>query len=135
MKLSAVIFVLANVSVISSAWAASDVALVVDRQARYTTVYQRVCQDVPVERRHQSGGAVMGAILGAAVGNQIGEGRGRDIATAAGAVIGSQMGQDPGHVTVETQTRCVNQPVTVYDGETVTFEYQGRRFTQFFRSR
>ena len=110
---------------------AQDVAVVVARQPRYTTVYQQVCTQVPVERRSQGGGAV-GAILGAAIGNQIGDGRGRDIATAAGAVIGAQMGSQSDGTVVDMQTRCTQQPTQVMAGETVTFEYRGRRFVQVF---
>lgn len=109
----------------------SDVAIVVARQPRYVTSYQQVCTQVPVERRSQGGGAV-GAILGAAIGNQIGDGRGRDIATAAGAVIGGQMGSQSDGTTVEMQMRCSQQPTQVLAGEIVTFEYRGRRFTQTF---
>lgn len=108
-----------------------DVAVVVSRQPRYVTSYQQVCNTVPVERRSQSGGAV-GAILGAAIGNQIGDGRGRDIATAAGAVIGGQMGSQNDGTVVDMQTRCTQQLVQVLSGEIVTFEYRGRRFTQVF---
>lgn len=109
----------------------ADVAVVVARQPRYATMYQQVCSQVPVERRSQGGGAV-GAILGAAIGNQIGGGSGRDIATAAGAVIGGQMGSQSDGTTVEMQTRCSQQPVQYQQGEIVTFEYRGRRFTQVF---
>jgi uncharacterized protein YcfJ len=109
-----------------------DVAIVVARQPRYVTSYQQVCTQVPVERRSQGGGAV-GAILGAAIGNQIGDGRGRDISTAAGAVIGGQMGSQNDSTTVEMQTRCSQQPMQVLAGEYITFEYRGRRFTQEFR--
>ena len=109
-----------------------DVAVVVGRQPRYATVYQQVCTQVPVERRSQGGGAV-GAILGAAIGNQIGGGSGRDIATAAGAVIGGQMGSQSDGTVVEMQTRCSQQPTQIMAGETVTFEYRGRRFTQIFQ--
>ena len=109
----------------------SDVAVVVARQPRYNTIYQQVCTQVPVERRSQGGGAV-GAILGAAFGNQIGDGRGRDIATAAGAVIGGQLGSQNDGSSIEMQTRCSQQPMQVQAGEVVTFEYRGRRFTQVF---
>jgi uncharacterized protein YcfJ len=109
----------------------SDVAVVVSRQPRYVTSYQQVCTQVPVERRSQGGGAV-GAILGAAIGNQIGDGRGRDIATAAGAVIGGQMGSQSDGTVVDMQTRCTQQPTQILAGEIVTFEYRGRRFTQVF---
>jgi len=121
-----------NVPILAQTYSTTqDVAVVVGRQPRYTTVYHQVCTQVPVERRSQGGGAV-GAILGAAIGNQIGDGRGRDIATAAGAVIGAQMGSQSDGTVVDMQTRCTQQPTQVMAGETVTFEYRGRRFVQVF---
>ena len=122
----------ASVPIPAQTMPVQDVAVVVARQPRYITSYQQVCTQVPVERRNQGGGAV-GAILGAAIGNQIGDGRGRDIATAAGAVIGGQMGSQNDGTTVEMQTRCSQQPMQVLAGEYITFEYRGRRFTQEFR--
>lgn len=117
-------------TIVTSSMPAQDVAVVVGKQPRYATSYQQVCTQVPVERRSPGGGAV-GAILGAAIGNQIGDGRGRDIATAAGAVIGGQMGSQ-NDITVEMQTRCSQQPIQIQSGEIVTFEYRGRRFSQVF---
>ena len=108
-----------------------DVAVVISKQPKFATMYQQVCSQVPVERRSQGGG-VVGAIMGAAIGNQIGGGHGREIATAAGAVIGGQLGSQNDTSQVEMQTRCSQQPVTYQQGEIVTFEYKGRRFTQSF---
>jgi uncharacterized protein YcfJ len=109
---------------------------VVNVQPRLVTVYQQQCQQVMVQRPATSGndaGGVFGAIAGAAIGNQIGGGSGRDIATAAGAVIGYQMGRgEPQPGSVGYQTVCNQVPVTVQRGETVTFVYRGRRFTQTF---
>jgi uncharacterized protein YcfJ len=107
-----------------------DVAVVVGKQPRFTTAYQQVCSQVPVERRGL-GGTIVGGVLGAAIGNQVGGGHGKDIATAAGAVIGSQLGSQ-NDTTVEMQTRCTQQPIQVQSGEIVTFEYRGRRFSQVF---
>jgi uncharacterized protein YcfJ len=100
------------------------------------TVYQQQCQQIMVQRPATSGndaGGVFGAIAGAAIGNQIGGGSGRDIATAAGAVIGYQMGRgEPQSSSIGYRTVCNQVPVTVQQGEIVTFEYRGRRFTQVF---
>lgn len=125
--LSAVLF--------ASAAQAQDV-YVVSVQPRLVTVFQQQCQQVQVQRPATSGntaGGVLGALAGAALGNQVGGGSGRDIATAAGAVIGYQVGRgesQPGGI--EYQTVCNQVPVTVQRGETVTFSYKGRRFTQTF---
>jgi len=109
---------------------------VVNVQPRLVTVYQQQCQQVAVQRPATSGndaGGVFGALAGAAIGNQIGGGSGRDIATAAGAVIGYQMGRgEPQPGSVSYKTVCNQVPVTVQRGETVTFDYRGRRFTQTF---
>jgi uncharacterized protein YcfJ len=103
---------------------------------RMVTTYQQQCREVAVQSAPSQGNSasgVLGALAGAAIGNQIGGGSGRDIATAAGAVIGYQMGRgelQPGGVTYRTV--CESVPVTVQRGETVTFRYRGRLFSQTF---
>src|SRR3954452_4161851 len=42
----------------------------------------------------QVGGAIAGALIGGILGHQVGAGRGRDVATAAGAVGGAVAGSD-----------------------------------------
>lgn len=132
-NLAGLLLVGASVPIQAQTMPIQDAAIVVARQPRYVTSYQQVCHQVPVERR-SSGGGVVGAVLGAAIGNQIGGGHGREIATAAGAVIGAQMGSQSDGTTVEMQMRCSQQPVQVLQGEIVTFEYRGRRFTQTFNN-
>lgn len=51
---------------------------------------------------------IFGAIVGAAVGNRFGSGRGRDLATAAGAVLGGSIGHDIKH---RRQGRAYQEPV------------------------
>lgn len=127
--------VLLSMILVAGAAQAQDV-YVVSQQPRLVTVYQQQCQQVQVQRPATSGntaGGVLGALAGAALGNQVGSGSGRDIATAAGAVIGYQVGRgesQPGGI--DYQTVCNQVPVTVQRGETVTFVYKGRRFTQTF---
>lgn len=127
--------VLFGLMVVASVAQAQEV-YVVNVQPRLVTVYQQQCQQVMVQRPATSGndaGGVFGAIAGAAIGNQIGGGSGRDIATAAGAVIGYQMGRgEPQASSIGYRTVCNQVPVTVQQGEIVTFEYRGRRFTQVF---
>ncbi|NDH32100.1 MAG: glycine zipper 2TM domain-containing protein, partial [Betaproteobacteria bacterium] len=78
-------------------------------------------------------GAVVGGVIGAALGNQIGRGDGKTVATAVGAVLGSQMGSQPAQATgYEIRNVCNNVPVQIQQGEIVTFEYRGRRFSQVF---
>ena len=111
-------------------------AEVVRVEPRLVTTHEQQCQQVAVPRAATQGntaGGVLGAIAGAAIGNQIGGGSGRDIATAAGAVIGYQAGRgDPQPAGVDYRTVCELRPVTQRRGETVTFSYRGRIFSQVF---
>jgi len=80
---------------------------------------------------------ILGAIIGAAVGNEFGSGRGRDLATAAGAVLGGSIGRDAQanhrskhHGGYTYQKRC--EVVDSYrteerlDGYDVTYRYNGQ---------
>ena len=115
---------------------AQQYAQVVRVEPRLVTTHEQQCQQIAVPRPATQGnaaGGVLGALAGAAIGNQIGSGSGRDIATAAGAVIGYQAGRgDPQPAGVEYRTVCELRPVTQQRGETVTFSYRGRIFTQVF---
>lgn len=105
-------------------------------EPRMVTVYQQQCREVAVQTAPTQGnaaGGVLGALAGAAIGNQIGGGSGRDIATAAGAVLGYQVGRgesQPGGTVYRSV--CESLPVTQQRGETVTFRYRGRVFSQTF---
>lgn len=115
---------------------AQQYAEVVRVEPRMVTTHEQQCQQIAVPRAATQGnavGGVLGALAGAAIGNQIGGGSGRDIATAAGAVIGYQAGRgEPQPAGVEYRTVCEFRPVTQQRGETVTFSYRGRIFTQAF---
>ncbi|NDC71299.1 MAG: glycine zipper 2TM domain-containing protein [Betaproteobacteria bacterium] len=89
---------------------------------------------VPVQGTGSSvGGAVAGSVIGAALGNQVGRGDGKTVATAVGAVLGSQLGaQQPQASGYELRNVCNNVPVQIQQGEIVTFEYRGRRFSHQF---
>ena len=116
-----------------SAYSAVEIVRV---EPRTVTTYQQQCREVAVQTSPTQGnaaGGVLGALAGAALGNQIGGGSGRDIATAAGAVIGYQVGRgEPQPGGVAYRTVCDSVPVTVQRGETVTFRYRGRLFSQTF---
>jgi uncharacterized protein YcfJ len=105
-------------------------------EPRMVTTYQQQCREVAVQTaptQGNSAGGVLGALAGAALGNQVGGGSGRDIATAAGAVIGYQIGRgEPTPGGVAYRTVCESVPVTTQRGETVTFRYRGRLFSQTF---
>jgi uncharacterized protein YcfJ len=93
--------------------------------------------------RTPAGGALLGAVIGGVLGHQIGSGRGRDAATAAGVVIGAGLGHQqaqrriaaanappppPREYTVQRcETRYTNTMEERIDGYRVTYEYNGRR--------
>jgi len=78
-------------------------------------------------------GAAIGAVAGGVIGHQVGGGRGRDLATVAGAVGGGyagkkiQQGQQDRDTYTTTERRCrtVKEPVedVAYD---VVYEYLGQ---------
>ena len=131
MKLLIAALAFLPLSVLAQQWAE-----VVRVEPRMVTTQQQQCQEVLVQVPASSGntaGGVLGAIAGAAIGNQIGGGSGKDIATVVGGVVGYQVGR--GEVTAATTERrvqCTFVPVTVQQGETVTFRYRGRTFSQTF---
>jgi uncharacterized protein YcfJ len=111
-------------------------AEVIRVEPRIVVTQQQQCQEVLVQVPGSSGnaaGGVLGAIAGAAIGNQIGGGSGRDIATVVGGVVGYQVGRGEATApTTERRVQCSLVPVTVQQGEIVTFRYRGRTFTQTF---
>ena len=63
----------------------------------------KVCRDcgtvseiIPIEKKGESSGAgaVLGGIVGGVLGHQVGGGRGRDVATVAGALGGALVGNE-----------------------------------------
>jgi uncharacterized protein YcfJ len=115
---------------------ALDAASVVARQPNFVTVMQQQCQQVQVPIQGGAanvGGGVVGGVIGAALGNQIGRGDGKTVATAVGAVLGSQLGSQPAQASgYELRQLCNNVPVQIQQGEIITFEYRGRRFSHAF---
>ena len=107
---------------------------VINIQPRYVTQYQQQCQQTQVRVDNSGVGTVIGGVTGGIVGNQVGKGSGRDAATVAGAIIGGMVGNRIGQDQAQYETRqeCQSIPVTVQQGEIVTFEYRGRRFSQTF---
>jgi outer membrane lipoprotein SlyB len=118
--------VLSTLTLASLCYAQQDIAVVVARTPRYVTMYQQQCGTQEIVRSNNgSGGAVVGGLAGAALGSTIGHNH-RD--SLAGGVAGALIGPD----TVEQRTVCRNVPVTMQQGEVVTFQYQGRTFSQTF---
>jgi uncharacterized protein YcfJ len=115
---------------------AQQYAEVVRVEPRMVTTQQQQCQEIFVQVPGSSGnqaGGVLGAIAGAAIGNQVGGGSGKDIATVVGGVVGYQVGKgESTAATTERRVQCTISPVTVQQGEIVTFRYRGRTFSQTF---
>ena len=131
-----IIVTLALLGITSLSYAQQDVAVVVNRTPRYVTVNQQQCSVHDVVRSNNgNGGAVVGGLAGAALGSTIGHNHRDSLAGGVvGALIGGAIGNEvaKGPDTVEQRTVCRYVPVTVQQGETVTFQYQGRMFSQVF---
>lgn len=108
---------------------------VVSTQPRYVVTQQQQCQLVQVRENNSGIGTVIGAIAGGIIGNQVGRGAGNTAATVAGTVVGGAVGNRIGsdQANVTTKQVCNVVPVTVQEGEIVTFRYKNYTFTQEFR--
>ena len=117
-----------------SGCAVAQEVYVVGAQPRYVTVQQQQCHVVNVTENNSGIGTVLGAVAGGVIGHQVGRGFGRDVATVLGTGIGASVGNRIGQDQQQTVTKqvCDMVPVVVQQGETVTFNYKGRVFTQVF---
>ncbi|HET6432445.1 glycine zipper 2TM domain-containing protein [Dyella sp.] len=100
---------------------------------------REVCHDETVTHttapkdEHQIAGTAIGAVVGGVLGNQIGGGKGKTLATVAGAVGGGYAGkkieQSRQHAnttsTVERRCSTVNDTSTKLVGYDVRYEYNG----------
>lgn len=84
------------------------------------------------------GGSILGGITGAIVGNQVGQGHGKEAATALGAITGAIVGdrlQNDGRRYADDDGRQVQRCRDVdhwerqLTGYQVVYEYGGRRYT------
>ena len=90
-----------------------------------TKIPRQECRNVtvthrrPVQDEHQIAGSVLGAVAGGVLGHQFGGGRGRDVATVAGALGGGYAGNRVQSSMQENDTYTTQQQrcKTVYDKE------------------
>lgn len=111
----------------------------VDPIRQTTNNPKQVCHDEvvshtePPKDQHQIAGMAIGAVAGGLLGNQIGGGKGRTLATVAGAVGGGYAGKkieesrQQNQVTQTTERRCetVNNSSNKIVGYDVRYEYNG----------
>ena len=75
------------------------------------------------------GGAVLGAIIGGVLGHQVGEGRGKDIATVGGVVVGGAIGANVGRDDNRGRERNVRRCESTESGPPeywdVTYRHRG----------
>ncbi|SFS12083.1 Uncharacterized conserved protein YcfJ, contains glycine zipper 2TM domain [Dyella sp. OK004] len=116
----------------------------VDPIRQTTNNPKQVCHDEvvshtePPKDQHQIAGMAIGAVAGGLLGNQIGGGKGRTLATVAGAVGGGYAGKrieesrQQNQVTQSTERRCetVNNSSNKIVGYDVRYEYNGVTRTQ-----
>ena len=127
--------VLISLMLLAAGCATAQEVYVVAVQPRYVTIQQRQCQMREYIREGSSGSGTIGAVAGGLLGSTIGSTSGDHIAgTVIGALIGgaigSEVSREPGRI--EQREVCSYVPVTVQQGEIVTFNYRGRVFTQTF---
>lgn len=101
------------------------------------TESQQVTQTVPQE--HNYLGAIIGGVAGGLLGSQVGRGNGRVAGAAVGAGVGAVTGDVIGNrdrsdnvvTTTQPVQRCrqVDNFQTVTTGYSVTYEYDGQRFS------
>lgn len=97
----------------------------------------QVTREKPVKDTHQIAGTAIGAVIGGVLGNQIGGGKGRKIATVAGAIGGGFAGKKiqeheqkvDTYTTTEQRCQTVDNKRTVVAGYTVKYRYQGQVHT------
>jgi uncharacterized protein YcfJ len=76
------------------------------------------------------GGAIAGAIIGGILGHQVGDGRGRDVATAGGAIVGGAIGANvgrnrQGEGNEQDVRHCETAASSSPEYWDVTYEYRG----------
>lgn len=146
-RLRLLVPVLATIALAAQADTFVDTARVRNVQPQYEniSVPRQVCtmswinEPQPQRSERGYGGAVLGGVAGALLGNQVGNGHGREAATALGAVVGAFTGD---HVSnrgrndrYEPAPRQVQTCQTVTDiqqrltGYQVTYDYRGQQYT------
>ena len=100
---------------------------------------KQVCHDevvsntAPPKDQHQIAGTAIGAVAGGLLGHQVGGGKGKTLATIAGAVGGGYAGKkiqekrQDGQVTTSTQQQCetVQNTTSKIIGYDVRYQYNG----------
>ncbi len=110
---------------------------VVNVQPRLVTVQQQQCNMQEFHREGSSGSGTVGAVAGGLLGSTLGSNRNDQLAgTVIGALIGGAIGNEVGRepTRIEQRQVCRYIPVQIQQGETVTFSYRGRVFTQTFNN-
>ena len=108
---------------------------VVNVTPRFVTVQQQQCYTQDVSVGGGQGNSGIGAVAGGLLGSTLGSNRndqlaGTVIGAIVGGMVGNEYGRSPSHI--EQRQVCRMVPQQVQQGETVTFSYRGRIFTQSF---
>ena len=113
----------------------NDAVQVVQVTPRFVTVQQQQCYTQDVTVGGGQGNSGIGAVAGGLLGSTLGSNRndqlaGTVIGAIVGGMVGNEYGRSPSHI--EQRQVCRMVPQQVQQGETVTFSYRGRIFTQSF---
>ena len=105
---------------------------------------QWVTEQQPVASSRNYGGLAIGGVAGAVLGNQVGQGHGREAATALGAVVGALAGEHfanqgryqqvaPQQQRQVQNCRTVNDVQSRLSGYQVEYEYRGQVYNTVTR--
>ena len=108
---------------------------VVNVTPRFVTIQQQQCYTQDVTVGGGQGNSGIGAVAGGLLGSTLGSNRndqlaGTVIGAIVGGMVGNEYGRSPSHI--EQRQVCRMVPQQIQQGETVTFSYRGRIFTQSF---
>lgn len=107
--------------------------LSVEEKTSQTNQRRQVCDDAQAASTTPGVGTLIGAVAGGVLGAQVGKGDGRTAAAATGAVVGALTGNHLEKGSAGAGRNCYqsNDYETRVIGYTVTYDYNGRVFTQF----
>ena len=107
--------------------------LSVEEKTSQTNQRRQICDDAQATSTTPGVGTLIGAVAGGVLGAQVGKGNGKTAAAATGAVVGALTGNHLEKSTSGAASKCYQADdfVTRVIGYTVTYDYNGRVFTQF----
>ena len=129
-----VFFIIMGLVLLIPSTSFADVSIVRVTPKYITKVVQECKMRQVVIEERAGAGALSGGIVGGVAGHQVGGGSGKTAATILGAIIGTGVGRRVAEENPKITEReiCSDVEYQEQSGEIVTFEYNGKIFTQSF---